>query len=203
MAVATKGNDGSESLSNRDKAEIVRDSDEIERPRRGGSPPRGTTSSASSPAKVGFLRIYKPGQGYWTRMGTAGGVGLILVAVVAFLYEQMATWDWLKRPAEGGKSQALQPNLSAIIGILTGLVALVALSTFRALNKPKFADFLISTEGEMRKVNWSTRRELIGSTKVVILFMMLIGLFLFVLDILFGLAFFKIGVLQFNPFGSK
>ena len=38
----------------------------------------------------------------------------------------------------------------------------------------------------MKKVNWTTRKELIGSTKVVILFMFFIALLLFVFDMIFG-----------------
>ena len=48
------------------------------------------------------------------------------------------------------------------------------------MNKPSNVDFLIATDSEMKKVNWTSRKELIGSTKVVIIFMFLIALFLFV-----------------------
>ena len=43
------------------------------------------------------------------------------------------------------------------------------------MNKPANVDFLIATDSEMKKVNWTSRKELIGSTKVVILFMFLIA----------------------------
>ena len=52
----------------------------------------------------------------------------------------------------------------------------------------------------MKKVNWTTRKELIGSTKVVIFFMILIAALLFVLDVLFGYFFHVIRVLEFGPF---
>jgi preprotein translocase SecE subunit len=45
-----------------------------------------------------------------------------------------------------------------------GLAVTVALM----LNKPSMADFLIATESEMKKVSWSSRAELMGSTMVVI-----------------------------------
>jgi preprotein translocase SecE subunit len=50
--------------------------------------------------------------------------------------------------------------------------------------KPKFVDFLIATEGEMKKVNWSTRREILGSTWVVIGLTVVIALIISVLDFL-------------------
>ena len=43
------------------------------------------------------------------------------------------------------------------------------------MNKPTNVDFLIATDSEMKKVNWTSRKELIGSTKVVIVFMFLIA----------------------------
>ena len=58
------------------------------------------------------------------------------------------------------------------------------------------SDFMIATEGEMKKVNWSTRREIIGSTKVVILFTVLLALLLFVVDLSFQALFSWIGVLK-------
>jgi preprotein translocase SecE subunit len=42
----------------------------------------------------------------------------------------------------------------------------------------------------MKKVNWTSRKELIGSTKVVIVFMFLIAIFLFTVDILFSYFFY-------------
>jgi preprotein translocase SecE subunit len=47
------------------------------------------------------------------------------------------------------------------------------------------SEFLIATEGEMKKVNWSSRREVFGSTWVVIGISVIIATILFVTDILF------------------
>jgi preprotein translocase SecE subunit len=64
------------------------------------------------------------------------------------------------------------------------------------MNKPGNVDFLIATDSEMKKVNWTSKRELIGSTKVVILFMFAIAIILFVLDLLFNTVFYSIRVLN-------
>jgi preprotein translocase SecE subunit len=57
-------------------------------------------------------------------------------------------------------------------------------------------EFLIATDGEMKKVNWSSRKDIVGSTWVVILWSVLLAGGLWVVDFLFQ-AFFKvIGVLQ-------
>jgi preprotein translocase subunit SecE len=68
------------------------------------------------------------------------------------------------------------------------------------MNKPNNADFLIATDSEMKKVNWTSRRELFGSTKVVIIFMFLIAFLLFAFDIIFGYLFYFLDVLKTKPF---
>ncbi len=55
---------------------------------------------------------------------------------------------------------------------------------------------MIATEGEMKKVSWSTRRELLGSTKVVIALTVLMAVLLFVVDLMFQSLFSSIGVLK-------
>ncbi len=49
-----------------------------------------------------------------------------------------------------------------------GLFAATALLMLWLVNKPNIADFMISAEGEMKKVNWSSRQEIVVSTVVVI-----------------------------------
>lgn len=60
----------------------------------------------------------------------------------------------------------------------------------------KTVDFLIATDGEMKKVNWSTKKDIIGSTKVVILWCVLLVAGLFFVDLAFSTFFKLIGVLQ-------
>ena len=81
------------------------------------------------------------------------------------------------------------------------IVAIVFLAAYSLLgfwytNKASTVDFLVATDSEMKKVNWTTRKELIGSTKVVILFMFLIAISLFVCDLIFGEFFQSIHVLR-------
>ncbi|RMH14867.1 MAG: preprotein translocase subunit SecE [Planctomycetota bacterium] len=62
--------------------------------------------------------------------------------------------------------------------------------------KPETVDFLVATDGEMKKVNWSTRKEIIGSTQVVIVAAVLIAGILFFIDLAFSNFFKFIGVLE-------
>jgi preprotein translocase SecE subunit len=70
------------------------------------------------------------------------------------------------------------------------------------MNKQDNVDFLIATDSEMKKVNWTSRKELIGSTKVVIVFMFLIAMFLFYGGHPLQLLLLSIGVLRHSPFGG-
>ncbi|MFN0132288.1 MAG: preprotein translocase subunit SecE [Phycisphaerales bacterium] len=62
--------------------------------------------------------------------------------------------------------------------------------------KPSISEFLIATDGEMKKVNWSTRKDVIGSTWVVIIWSLLLAAGLFTVDLLFSGFFRLIGVLH-------
>jgi preprotein translocase SecE subunit len=65
-----------------------------------------------------------------------------------------------------------------------GLIMLVGLWTiFRYVGtKPSSVEFLIATDEEMRKVNWSTRKIIIDSTKVVVIATFLIAGLIFIFD---------------------
>jgi preprotein translocase SecE subunit len=58
-------------------------------------------------------------------------------------------------------------------------------------NKPSSVEFLIATDEEMRKVNWSTRKIIVESTYVVIGATVLIAAYIFVLDFILQLAVFR------------
>ena len=143
----------------------------------------------------GFFTIYKKGQGYWTRMGTAAGAVLIGALIAQFLFEYTPAWFGLTEANEAKLRTQVQ------VGVAAGFFLVFAVVAWRIMNKPGNADFLIATDSEMKKVNWTSRRELIGSTKVVIIFMFLIAAILFVIDVLFGYLFQFIGVLKAGPFG--
>ncbi len=68
---------------------------------------------------------------------------------------------------------------------VAGFIMLVGLwFIFRYVGtKPSSVEFLIATDEEMRKVNWSTRKIIVDSTKVVVAATFLIAGFIFVLDV--------------------
>ena len=165
----------------------------------GGSPPGGgggAAAAARAPRGGGFFTIYKKGQGYWTRMGTALAAAGIAALTGEFVYTQMAAIPY----AEDAERHPLYIARSVCAGAGAAVFAIIMFFAWRAMNKPANADFLIATDSEMKKVNWTTRKELIGSTRVVIFFVILISALLFLLDVVFGYFFHLIKVLEFGPF---
>lgn len=66
---------------------------------------------------------------------------------------------------------------------LPGAVMVVGLwLSFRLVNLPKFADFLIAVEAEMSKVSWPTRQELIRGSVVVIVVLIVLAAMLTIYD---------------------
>lgn len=130
--------------------------------------------------------IYKPGQGYYTRMWTALGFGALVIWFVAFLWQKLSLY---------GSTQTA--TLMIQVGVAVGVIAVFAIIGYRLLGRnAKVNDFLIATEGEMKKVNWTSRKEIIGSTKVVIFVLISMSVLLFVVDMLFMLLFSWMGVLK-------
>lgn len=159
-------------------------------PTGGGGPPGddagGVPRQPGRPAGTAFFSSYKPEQGKYTRLGTFLAGGALVAWGAYFMYERL---------------QVFQGDDWGSLLITTGIPLLVAAALGWLVwwvtygNRPA-GDFMIATEGEMKKVSWSTRREVIGSTKVVILFTFLFALYLFGIDVVFQFVFSALGVLQ-------
>ncbi|HVT87328.1 MAG TPA: preprotein translocase subunit SecE [Tepidisphaeraceae bacterium] len=144
----------------------------------------GKPSAPAASEHPSFFTIYKKGQGYWTRVGTAVGGAMFVALTANFIYTRIPPEiDWLNEHTAW---------LNGIVAVfLVGSIALI----WKLMNRPQSTDFLIATDSEMKKVNWTSRAELIGSTKVVILFMFMIAGLLFMLDLYFTRLFYLVGVL--------
>ena len=158
----------------------------------------------------GFFTVYKKGQGYWTRVGTV----IAAVVVGAFTAYNLYTFvpTFLPEPRIPAGSTADQRgaiiahgrvvDLRIAAAVVAAFVLGYALLCWRLLNKPTNADFLIATDSEMKKVNWTSRKELVGSTRIVILFMFIVALFLFGVDQIFGWLMYAAHVLKISPMGT-
>lgn len=77
--------------------------------------------------------------------------------------------------------------------VLPGLLLLVCVwATYRLVNVPAFADFLIAVEAEMNKVSWPTRSELIRSSLVVLILMFAFGIYLGGCDVVWSILLRKV-----------
>jgi preprotein translocase subunit SecE len=132
-----------------------------------------------------MFKLYKPGQGYWTRMLSGIGGGVMVLGGAAWLIEKLSVIqnNNVRVYAQGGEFLAV--------------VMAVGLLVWRAVgSSPRSADFLIATEGEMKKVNWPARKEVTGSTWVVVWCVILLTLLLYVSDVVFFWLFRSIGILE-------
>ena len=122
------------------------------------------------------LEIYKRGQGKHTRILTfVGAMGTVLIGAVVL----------------SGKLDGYELTRPPLVrfGLPTVVVLAAGLLLFWFVNRPKSADFLIATESEMKKVSWSSKKEIVGSTKVVIVFTFILAALLFTVDVAFAWLF--------------
>ena len=66
------------------------------------------------------------------------------------------------------------------------MAAAVFWFSWRLVNVPAFADFLINTEAEMNKVSWSSKKQLYRDTIVVLVTVVLLTVFLLAIDLFWG-----------------
>lgn len=82
------------------------------------------------------------------------------------------------------------------LGIPVALALFGLWATFRLVNYPRFADFLVSVEAEMDKVSWADAEYLKRATGVVLGVMLFLGLVLSLYDLFWLELFSSIGILD-------
>ena len=121
-----------------------------------------------------LTKIYKPGQGKYTRLCS----GFTVATIVAFgclrLYQKLDSTDL---------------NLWVVSLVPVVVFAGFAVLIYWLLNKALLADFMIAAEGELKKVNWSSKREIYVSTVVVIVVVITMAVLLGATDMVFRLFF--------------
>jgi preprotein translocase SecE subunit len=108
--------------------------------------------------------IYKKGQGTAARG---------LTAAVAILVGGWAGHSMYVHGATG----TLGLVFTALVAFLFGVLPLGLILFHR-----RTVDVLIETQQEMKKVSWSTRREVVGATVVVVAVVALLSMFILVTD---------------------
>lgn len=140
------------------------------------------------------MHTFKKTQGLLLRRCTMIGVILIGVSGVyslttgtALPHQWSVKLPFLTEEVGGQTVHKFLPLLSDFH--YTGPILILLLTfwvSWRAVNIPVFADFLIATEAEMNKVSWTTWKKLIQDTIVVLVTTALLTAFLLVIDIFWG-----------------
>ena len=118
------------------------------------------------------LDIYKRGQGYYTRLFSALCSFVIVACGCYALYNKLQ-----------GTSIWIETLVPAGVGVAFGILI------YWLANKPRVADFLIAAEGEIKKVSWSSRKEIVASTIVVVGVVLLMAGWLWAWDMGFQFLF--------------
>lgn len=142
---------------------------------------KGMEESEGSAWWVELFRpdFYKRTQGRYTRQATF----LALVVIIA-----LGAWNL---------QQALHLMTSAAVswGTFVAILTIGVWVSFRVVNIPGFADFLIQVEAEMNKVMWPTWGDVYRASAVVIIVMFSLAIVLFAFDFVWQKLFQFIGVL--------
>jgi len=134
---------------------------------------------------LGKTGLYKPMQGWYARIYTVAGLGVIVVLGLWRLYETVRDAPPATR-----------------FGVPTAVGAVLGWFLFRLVQYPPFVEFLIATEAEMNKVSWTSRDDLYRATTVVLSTVFLMAIFLFGVDWLWSNMLQLIGVLKFGGGGA-
>jgi preprotein translocase SecE subunit len=134
--------------------------------------------------KLGDKMTYaRPGLGRATRLCAFGGIAALTAFGAYALYMAPSIhsiwWDYVLGPATFfGKTLGLKPILFPAVAVFLSVMSVV----FLLLNQEKWADFLIETEGEIKKVSWPARKEFVGSAMIVVLVVAIVSMFLHYVD---------------------
>lgn len=127
---------------------------------------------------------YKKDQGRYARMTAFWGLFLLAAdGCLRGLQSSLRGWfpawgtDWTDPLPLIGEVDAAK-----LVSVL--VLALIGYTLHRILNRPKVADTLIETEGELKKVTWPSGSETWTGTIAVIVTVLVLLVYLFAADIL-------------------
>lgn len=119
--------------------------------------------------------VYKPSQGYWTRTMTAIAAGVLAVSTGAWVWQKLGVFDY-----------SFDRIYAQATGAVVSILIIGVFVYWLVGRKRSSVEFLIATDSEMKKVNWSTRREVVGQTWVVVAVSFIIAMILFFTDLFFS-----------------
>lgn len=155
------------------------------KPSKGGSGGGSKQRFAQFFSNLARTDTYLPMQGWYARLYTAVGLGVVVV---------IGLWRMSESLIEA--SQAVR------YGLPTLLLASLGWTIYRVVQYPPFVDFLIATEAEMKKVSWTSRDDLYRATSVVLVTVTLMAVYLFAVDWIWSILLQYLHVLRFGGGGA-
>ena len=130
--------------------------------------------------------LYKRNQGRIARQATFGAFAVI-VALGAWRLSQYLG-GYISDVGVNNPEWPIWKQNLIHFGVPLAILAAGFWASFRLVQMPTFADFLISVEGEMNKVSWPSRSELFRASLVVILVIFFLAALLFAYDYILTVA---------------
>jgi preprotein translocase SecE subunit len=127
------------------------------------------------------LELYKPEEATRTR----GLIAVLLAVLLGYglfsLHEYLGAWEYWKQDflKQGpGTEFPVSPRvlLVSTLGVIT------AMGIYLLANHPRVVDFLIETEKEMQNVSWPPKHEVISSSIVVVIAVIVMAAYLGLVD---------------------
>lgn len=126
-------------------------------------------------------KIYKEGQGKWSRGLLAFLIAIGAIYTVVAMHESLPSRESFQLPVVSWSFDYRYFIEGPI------LVAALVFGVW-LFNHPAVADFLIDTENELKnKVTWPSRKEEVNASVVVVVTVALLSVFIFLVDSVFAL----------------
>jgi preprotein translocase SecE subunit len=128
------------------------------------------------------LTIYRAEEGTKVRGTLTFFIGSLLFYGIYSLYNWLAG-GWWSQKIPGledalGTEFSLDYRLLIVLPLLIGAV----IGLYYLYNNKRWADFLVETEAEMKKVSWATRRQVVNESMVVVLTVLVLAIYIFSVD---------------------
>jgi preprotein translocase SecE subunit len=128
-----------------------------------------------------IFNFYRPEEGHRSR--AIGGLSLAALMVYgAFSFFEWLPADWKAPLPKIGDllSEDFRLSVGSIMSVLLGVGFLIGI--YKLINFPRFVDFLVETEAELKKVSWASRRQVITESIVVVATVLILGVYIFLID---------------------
>jgi preprotein translocase SecE subunit len=135
-------------------------------------------------APRGLFTPYREDQGRHARMAAFWSIVFFVGFGCRFLHDDvLIQWAGMRRPIGGIRIPIVGVDLTPAFLIAATIFLVALFFVQRWLQRPKVADLLIDTEGELKKVTWPKGSEVWNASIIVIISVVVLGAFLALADV--------------------